>query len=147
MKTLRIHDLTPNGGLAFDLRDLLALLKPQSLQADWVIFPVKSDASGYEWFEATGEHGDTLEKLANEARRLSGSQLARIAKNTHQVIWGQFSGLYAGTDDPWVTIQAIDSTFYEVITSDEAVLKTIRSTFRDVREVEAPYQSFHWTEE
>jgi hypothetical protein len=135
--TLRIYDLKEHV-LALDLRDLLRLLAPRSLEARWVVSTVKSSNSEHEWFEATGEAREELNRLAQVDGRLSGSDLAALADNTRQVIWGEFVGLSSSkSDKPWITIRAIDSTFYEIVSDDEQVLKKIASTYRDVRKDEA----------
>lgn len=138
MKTLRVYDLNDHV-LALDLRDLLRLLAPRSLETNWVVSRVKSSKPGHEWFEATGEGGEQLEGLAKDNAQLSGSELAALAENTWQVIWGEFVG-WAPTqsDKPWVIIRAVDSTFYEVDTDDETVLSKISSTYKDFRVGEPP---------
>ena len=137
MAVLRIYDLKGRV-LALDLGDLLRLLAPRSLEARWVISTVKGSKPGDEWFEATGEGGGRLEELAQHNGNLSGSDLATLAQNTQQVIWGEFVGSAPKQSDKrWVIIRAIDSTFYEIDTDDEAVLNRIRSTYRDVRAREA----------
>ena len=85
MTTLRVYDLKDHV-LALDLRDLLRLLTPRSLQANWTVSTVKSSKPGYEWFEATGEGGERLEGLAQDDGQLSGSDLAALAEKTRQVI-------------------------------------------------------------
>ena len=139
MATLRIYDLHQQV-LAIDLSHLLDLLAPRSLKAGWIVSTVKSSESGEDWFEATGDSGEQLEVLAQTGSRLSGTALAALAKDTRQVIWGEFVGSYPKTQDgAWVTIRAIDSTFYEVTTSDKAVLEKIKSAFNDVRPANAPW--------
>lgn len=142
MAILRIYDLKENV-LALDLRDLLRLLTPRSLQANWTVSTVKSSKPGHEWFEATGDGGERLEELAQDDAWLSGSDLAALAEKTQQVIWGEFVG--SGpmqSDKTWITIRAVDSTFYEIDTDDETVLSKISSTYKDVRTEEAPVRSW-----
>lgn len=142
MATLRVYDLKDHV-LALDLRDLLRLLAPRSLEARWIVSTVKSSKPGHEWFEATGEGGERLEGLAQDDGQLSGSDLAALAENTRQVIWGEFVGSApAQSDKPWVIIRAVDSTFYEIDSDDEAVLNKISSTYKDVRMGEAPTTSW-----
>lgn len=142
MATLKIFDLEGHV-LSLDLRDLLQLLTPQSLQANWIISTVKSSKPGYEWFEATGEGGERLEALAQVNARLSGTDLAVLAENTRQVIWGEFVGSApAVSDKRWVIIRAIDSTYYEIETNDEGVLNKISSTYKDVRAGDARVTSW-----
>jgi hypothetical protein len=57
------------------------------------------------------------------------------------VIWGQFVATLPEQMDAWVVIRAIDSTFYEVTTSDEEVLAKIRLAYKDVRVAPGPVAS------
>ncbi|UIJ82980.1 hypothetical protein [Rhizobium leguminosarum] len=142
MTTLRIYDLTGDV-LAVDLWDLLRLMAPQSMQSNWTISTVKSSIPGHGWFEATGEGGEQLERLAQQNARLSGSDLAALASNTRQLIWGEFVGSSpAEADEKWVTIRAADGTFFEIETEDETVLNEIKLNFKDVRAGESPIVSW-----
>lgn len=136
MTTLTIHDLD-GGALAFDLRDVIRVLAPQSLAATWTITsPDEAE------FEATGVGGLRLERLAEASVRIAGEELLAIADNTVQVIWGDFVG--ALPDDPhreWLTIRAFDSSFYEVETSDADAIGKLKSRFSDVRIVDGPTES------
>ena len=148
MTTLRIYDYR-DGALALDLRDLIDLLAPRSLEARWMVSPVTLIdprlGSSFEEF-MTVESGrldeDTLEQLAVSKSAVNGIALSEAAHATHQVIWGQFVGMLPEQkEDPWVVIRAIDSTFYEVTSADEAVLATIRSAYKDVRAAPGPVTS------
>ena len=128
MAKLRIHD-SDGGFLGFDLRDILRALAPQSLAAVWAIrSPDESD------FAATGTGGLHLEQLADSSTRIDGSKLLDLADDTVQVIWGDFHGALASDPDrAWLTIRAFDSSFFEIETSDQTALASIKSSFRDVR--------------
>ena len=128
MEKLRIFDLD-DFGLAFDLRDVLLVLAPRSLAAKWTIRT--PDA----WsFEATGAGGERLEELAEVSAQISGDELLAIADYTVQVIWADFVGaLFDEPSQEWLIIRAVDSSFFEIETSDPAALATIRSAFKDVR--------------
>ena len=142
MATLRIYDVKDQV-LALDLRDVLRLLAPRSLQTSWTVSSVKSSKPGHEWFEATGESSAQLEALAEKNSRISGTELLALADNTQQVIWGEFTG---STPNPpgsiWVVIRAADSTFYEIETADETVLNKIISTYKDIRLGETPISTW-----
>ncbi len=138
MARLRVYDIKANV-LAVDLKDLLRLLAPRSLQANWMVSAVQSSRPGHEWFEATGEGGEQLELMAQSKAHLSGAELAALAGSTRQVIWGEFAGFApAEPDKAWLVIRAVDSAFYEIETDDEAVLSNIRSAYRDIRTGEVP---------
>ena len=144
MATLRIYDLD-RSVLAVDLRHLIALLAPPSLQATWTVSPVKlfcPELNRFdEEFEATGQGGEKLEALARDGARVDGTVMTELAKATVQVIWGEFVAVLQQQDSIWVTIRAIDSTFYEVTTVDATVLTMIKSTFKDVRVAAGPATS------
>ncbi|ODN70781.1 hypothetical protein [Methylobrevis pamukkalensis] len=139
MPTLRIHDLTGHS-LALDLRDLLRVLAPRSLQATWTVSPVRSSVAGREWFDATGNGGEQLEALAEVDARISGADLRALAETTRQVIWGAFAGVLPDQPDGnWVTLRAVDSSFYEITTLDDTVIRAVRAAFNDVRLADAPF--------
>ena len=131
MAKIMIRDLD-KGILAFDLRDLLRVVAPQSLTAVWTIS--SSDESS---FEATGAGGMRLEELAESSSTIGGDELLVLADDTVQVIWGNFVGkLPQNPHEEWLTIRAFDSSFYEVESSDEASIARLVSHFGDVRFVE-----------
>jgi hypothetical protein len=147
MTTLRIYD-HQNQVLAVDLRDLIDLLAPRSLEASWIVSPVKMhdprDNRSFDEFMMTGpgEVGqDQLEQFAASGSAVSGAMLSKAAHEAHQVIWGEFTAILPKQADAWVVIRAIDSSFYEVTSSDESVLSAIRTAFRDVRVASGPATS------
>jgi hypothetical protein len=139
MTTLRIYDYRDNGALALDLRDLIDLLAPRSLRANWTVAPVTLNdpkLGPVDEFMMTGPRDpgeDQLELLAASGVSVTGAKLAEAARAAFQVIWGQFTATLPEQSDAWVVIRAIDSTFYEVTSSDQFVLSAIRSTYKDVR--------------
>jgi len=131
MPTLRIHDLD-NGVLAVHLPQLLDLLAPISLDAEWIVAPVRSD--GTDKFEATGSGAEELEELADASMPVSGMELMILSVNTEQIVWGEFVATMPGAIEPWMSIRVIDSTFFEIETADVAALAAIRSAYQDVRD-------------
>jgi hypothetical protein len=147
MTTLRIYDYR-NHVLALDLRDLIDLLAPRSLEASWIVSPVtlvdaQFGRSDDEFMiVGPGQLGDdALEQFAASRSIVSGNTLSEAAHATYQVIWGQFVAPLPEQEDPWVIIRAIDSTFYEVTSGDHAVLDAIRSAYEDVRVATGPVTS------
>src|SRR5271167_4256306 len=102
MATLRIYDYGCSGALAVDLHSLIDLLVPRSLQATWTVLPVKlyypTLHSFKEEFMATGQGSAQLEGLARNRSPVSGTVLARLAKATRQVIWGEFAAVLPQQD-------------------------------------------------
>lgn len=146
MTTLRIYDRR-DGVLALDLSDLVDLLVPRSLEASWTVSPVRvnhPDGRFSDEFMMTGPDQpgqDPLEVLATNGSSVSGVTLSEAAHAAWQVMWGQFVATLPEQNDAWVVIGAIDSTFYEVTTSDEMVLVKIRSAYNDVRVASGPVAS------
>jgi len=139
MTTLRIYDYRDTGVLALGLRDLIDLLAPRSLEASWTVSPVRLNCPEHgpiDEFMVTGPGDpgeDQLERFAANGSSVSGARFADAVHEAWHIIWGQFTGTFPQQSDAWVVIRVIDSTFYEVTSSDEAVLNTIRSTYKDVR--------------
>ena len=69
--------------------------------------------------------------LADGQTFIAGEHLSRIAHDLTQVIDGKFAALES-SDSPWVIIRAVDSSFYEVFSTESAVLDRVRATFRKV---------------
>jgi hypothetical protein len=145
MATIRIYDCRDGGILALDLRDLLDLLGPRSQQAIWTVSKVKlyqPELNDFrEEFMATGRGAGQLNVLARNRSSVSGTALTELAKATWQIIWGEFVATLPQQEAVWITIRAIDSSFYEVTTTDEAVLNKVKSAFKDVRVAAAPVTS------
>jgi hypothetical protein len=144
MITLRIYDYR-NGVLALDLRDLVDLLAPRSLEADWKVSPVTLNdphlGRSFDEFMVTGptEPGQVdLKRLAASALVVSGVTLSELHTRRIRLSGANSSG---NQKDPWVVMCAIDSTFYEVTSEDQVVLNAIRSAYKDVRVAPGPVKS------
>lgn len=122
--------MSPQGFLAFDLKDILAALGTDGLKAVWTVHDVTPSVEG---LIATGGGAPTLERLAASEDWLPGHQLAEIAQSVQQVIWGEFKG-YVGTsfEAPWVIVTAVDSSWWEVRSVDASIIAHVASVFKNV---------------
>ena len=127
MRGLRIRDLVDDRYLAFDLRDLLAAVGSHVHHSEWQCEVVEC---------VGGEGVVSLQNRYNATQRLSGDALAELADQTHQVIDGVFRAFAPGAKTPWLEIEAVDSTYWEVRTSDEAILDSLGRKFREVERFE-----------
>ncbi|MBI3018377.1 MAG: hypothetical protein HYY61_00560 [Deltaproteobacteria bacterium] len=110
------------------LIDILDLLGPRAGTLKWEISDIESIGS------TSGE----LYKLSTQGDRVSCPYFLRLAKNTIQVIDGEFRGYEDDREEPWIVIHAIDSSAYDVEVNDNALLQRIRDRYRNVEDL--PYE-------
>jgi hypothetical protein len=125
MRGVQVRDMHERGFLAVDLQHILDLFGGRTIQSRWRASDVW--ATGRE----TGEAAKELERLADGQTLIAGEHLSRIAHDLVQVIDGEFSA-YESSDSPWVVIRAVDSSFYEVFSTESAVLDRVRASFQKV---------------
>ena len=135
MKAIRIYDLKYGTSvLAFDLRDILAALGPKAINAAWSVGRVEGGQP--DGLDVTGGAADELEKLAQSGIRIGGEHFVELARNVRQVIWGRFEGYdTASSASPWIVVIAFDSAWFEVQSTDDAILSRLMVAFKDVRPV------------
>lgn len=127
MTGIRIRDLT-EGFLAFDLIELLEILGDSAVASSW-------RCSVEECISADNARPN-LEDAYNAEERLTGMHLFALARETRQVIDGTFEAFRPGEDTAWITLSAIDSSYWEVFTADWFQLSRFESRFRDVERIE-----------
>ncbi len=131
MTRLDVWDRQPKRPHIFlELRDFIPLLPKRARQSLWQI-------TAFEWpdayphFEVVGcEHMYQLEESRD---RIGFPQLAGMAVEVGQVIWGSFKAFDNDWELPWLVLSAVDSTFWRVATEDESLLAAVRHGFEDVR--------------
>ena len=130
MKALRIADMKPEGNyLAFDLQHILDALGERAVHSEWRVRDV--------W--ATGDDSAAALESFDGSQTVSGQRLRALAEDVVQVIDGVFTGYDSGsTHQPWVVIEADDSSYYVVRSAEERVLDAIRSSFKEVTPYEQP---------
>jgi len=106
-------------GVLIHVPPVLAALGDGYRDSGWIIHHTE-----HEYFYATGDGGVLLESLAEQGARLTGPELRAVLDETIQVIWGRFTAV---TDDPerQLTLDVIDSSFYEVTSNDNAALENL----------------------
>jgi hypothetical protein len=122
MTTLRIS-ASPGSGLSFDLRELLDVLGDEGMRATWhceVGDFVPAEGSKY------------LPSAYDAASAISGAILYQVASQTGQIIDGVFTATREGEAGPWVILEAVDSSWWEVTTEDQ-VIDAVSGNFSFVR--------------
>lgn len=126
MTGIRIKDLTDGRYLAFDLREVLMALGPRAEKSQWLCDVEECiSIEGVEY----------LEEKYNTGRPISGVTMIELAALTRQIIDGVFQAFDTNADQPWVIVEAIDSSYWEVRTDDQAALKSLRDKFHDVEPI------------
>ena len=127
MRGVQIRDMNESGHvLAVDLQHILDLIGERAILSRWRASEV--------WVigKENGEVAQELENLADGLKFISGEHLNRMAHSLVQVIDGEFSAFESGCDLPWLIIRAVDSSFYEVFSTEPEVLNRVRALFRKV---------------
>jgi hypothetical protein len=127
MPGIRIRDLTERGFLAFDLADLLDLLGDPARTSIW--------RCSVEECISSENARPYLEDAYNTPQTLTGAELAALARETRQVIDGRFEAFRRGANTPWIRLEAIDSTCWEVFAPDSTDLSRLELHFREVERI------------
>jgi hypothetical protein len=119
---IKVADLTSSGGLSFDLIDLVSLLGERGLRSSWRAFDV--------WSVQEGDDGH-FEDLCQTGQLIPGAEFASALKHVMQVIDGRFEAFEEGREEPWVVVEAIDSSYF-LLHAEEDILQKARARFRSV---------------
>jgi hypothetical protein len=128
MHGLKIKDLrqTELGGfLNFHLKEIFSAIGDPVSVSTWKCHNV----------ECTGENAQRLYELSEEGQSVSGKELVAIVAGIFQTIDGEFEAYRDGKKNPWLVVNAFDSSWFEVFSVDSTVLESIRSSFQDVSEL------------
>jgi hypothetical protein len=128
MKGLKIKDSrkTELGSfLKFDLKEIFSAIGEPVRVSTWRCHNV----------ECTGENAQRLYEVSEKGESVSGKELVQIVAGIFQTIDGEFEAYRDGKEDPWLVVNAVDSSWFEVLSVDSAVLERIRSSFQHVSEL------------
>jgi hypothetical protein len=124
--TIRDMKQTELGGfLSFDLVDIFSAIGDVAIVSTWKCRNV----------ECVGQNAERLYELAETGKKVSGLELSEIANGISLTIDGQFEAYRAGEVEPWILIDAVDSSWFDVFSRDASVLERVRCHFRDVRPI------------
>jgi len=70
--------------------------------------------------------GELMEKVNTE---ISFSELLHVAKNVVQIIDCEINGISSSDK---LTISAVDSSFWEIITENEKIISCVTNTFKEI---------------
>jgi hypothetical protein len=109
---LEISDTDEEGGLAFDLSDLLETIGEETVLGwHWICQEV----------ECSGPGSDALHAADEDRLVLTGETLLDLATQVDQTIQGLFLALPPGEAKPVLALRAVDSSWWEVWTLDDEI--------------------------
>ncbi len=123
MKGVSITDQNiERGCLAFDLIDLVKLMQSKAEQSRWTVRRL----------ECTGKTAEDLYRISDCGTVITGQVFRRLVEGLDQVIDGTFEGFLNEETNPWVRITAVDSSAFDVESSDESLLDRLKTRFKSV---------------
>jgi hypothetical protein len=134
MLTIRIHDLDPStGALKVDLKSVLSALGPAVKSFVWRVCKVNFKGPK---FDVVGNAAEMFEHSEKNGDLLPYSAISKLAHEDHQLIWAEIRGYKGGsTNDPEISIRAIDSSYFEIESADSDLIEKIASKFQDLQAV------------
>ena len=131
MKAIEIWDVSDHRFRT--LTEILSPLPSRIVTSAWEVSDFFHPDGAEAVLLGRGGH-DQRDRLANTGTRVAGAELVEMARRSSQVIWGTFLGYDpVESDEPWIALHAIDSTFWRVETRDIATRQALMRTFTDVR--------------
>ena len=88
------------------------------------------------------DHEEHLESACSGGRDISGENLLTLARQTMQVIDGEFIACETGSAEPWLVLVIYDSSYWEALSSDTDVMEALKGRFpwfKPIREEERTY--------
>lgn len=130
MKGIAIRDADPNRPfLSFDLTDLLDVVGADAVGSTWILRNVECVG------RPSSDAVEALHRASDKSEELSGERLVALAREIIQVIDGEFIGRRSAESDPWIVITAVDSSWFDVETTDETLLLKLRARFNEVSDL------------
>ena len=123
MHRARVSDKS-DGHLSFDLEDLVRPVENRARESDWLCLVAEAIP------KANGP--EALEEAFADQALTPGADFLELAKQTRQVIDGKFEAFREGESEPWLVLEAVDSSFWLVHAKAESDLQLVTAPFREV---------------
>ena len=130
MRGVKIRDgIEPGGqgGLRFDLSNVLAALGPAAAKSRWT-------CADLNYVSSHDQDVSVFERAGTLGEQVLGRELIEGARQLGQVIDGQFTGVDKD-GNVWVIIRAVDSSWWEVWPDNKWVHEAIHTHFQVVESI------------
>lgn len=108
-----------------DLKEILEVVGDGGKQSTWKI----------SYTDCFGESGETINKLSDEGKEISGIQFYKLALGIHQTLSGEFQAFKSNEKTHWLLIRSIRGDEFDIETGDLELLKKFCSKFNDVKDL------------
>ncbi len=122
MKYVTISDKDDRNVLTFDLKNVLEVIGNRPAGWTWMI----------QGLECTGPSAEIIHGLSDSGRRVEDKMLVDLLNGVMQTIDGSFLGYPQDAVLPAIVVRADDSSCFDVLSDDQAILKRIQERFREV---------------
>jgi len=129
--TIKINDFVSTGEgskyLSIDLIDILNCIEKNGEGYKWKLVYLEDYVLKEGPDPAFAEYlHELMEKVNTE---ISFSELLHVAKNVVQIIDCEINGISSSDK---LTISAVDSSFWEIITENEKIISCVTNTFKEI---------------
>jgi hypothetical protein len=108
-----------------DLKDILQIVGELGKQSIWKLSDV----------ECFGKSAEILHKFSDNEKVISGKEFYNVVSDIHQTLDGVFEAYKPDEITHWLLIRAIRGDEFDIETKDEELLKTIRNSFKNVKDL------------
>jgi hypothetical protein len=115
-----------NDNEEIDLKNILQVIGETGRQSDWKISDV----------ECSGENAEIIHQISDVQEIISGKQFYTIIQDINQTIDGVFEAYRPNKTLNWLLIRAVDGTEFDIETEDLEIMKRIRYSFHNVKDLE-----------
>ena len=120
-----IRDADERDVLTVDLASILEIVGERALASRWRVADV--DTTG-------GEAAEQLYRVSDDRLLIPGRTLLELARGVWQIVDGTFEAYDNDAELPWLIVRAVDSSEWDVLSTDVVVLTELTMAFRDVSE-------------
>lgn len=114
-----------NGEDEVDLVETLQITGESGKRSNWKLQNI----------ECIGDTAETLHSFSDQKKEISGIEFYNLVSNIHQTIDGSFEAYNPNETSHWLLIRAVDGTEFDIETEDLELLKRIRYSFRNVKDL------------